>query len=137
MGGRCPGEWIRTALEYFSLEPLKIFWPAGRSRVVLRVHREPTLKQILMTNTLTALVAAATLVTAAAAVPTAADARCAGCEAPPGYVYDPAYAEPLPGSNCNWFRMPIYDVHGNMVSWRGRPVAFCSWLAGYRPWPLP
>ena len=99
-----------------------------------------------MTNTLTALVAAATLVTAAAAVPTAADARCAGClvgagelppEASPGYVRYPAYAEPLPGPNCNWFRMPIYDVHGNMVSWRGRPVAFCSWLAGYRRWPLP
>jgi hypothetical protein len=104
------------------------------------------LKEISMTNTLTALVAAATLATAAAAVPTTADARCAGClvgagelppEAPPGYVYYPAYAEPLPGSNCNWFRMPIYDVRGNMVGWRGRPMAFCSWLAGYRPWPLP
>ena len=99
-----------------------------------------------MTNTLTALVAAATLATTAAAVATTADARCAGClvgtgglppDAPPGYVYYPAYEEPLPGPNCNWFRMPIYDVHGNMVSWRGRPVAFCSWLAGYRPWPLP
>ena len=58
--------------------------------------------------------------------------RCA-----PGYVYYPAYGEPLPGPNCNWFRMPVYDVFGNMVGWRGRPVAFCSWLAGYRPWPLP
>jgi hypothetical protein len=111
-----------------------------------RIGREPTLEEISMTNTLTALVAAATLATAAAGVPTTANARCAGClvgigalppEAPPGYVYYPAYAEPLPGPNCNWFRMPIYDVHGNMVSWRGRPVAFCSWLAGYRPWPLP
>jgi hypothetical protein len=111
-----------------------------------RIGREPTLEEISMTNTLTALVAAATLATAAAGVPTTANARCAGClvgigalppEAPPGYVYYPAYAEPLPGPNCSWFRMPIYDVHGNMVSWRGRPVAFCSWLAGYRPWPLP
>jgi hypothetical protein len=32
-----------------------------------------------MTNTLTALVAAATLATAAAGVPTTANARCAGC----------------------------------------------------------
>jgi len=81
-----------------------------------------------MTKTLTALVAAATLATASAVVPTTPDA-------PPGYVYYPAYAEPLPGSNCNWFRMPVYDAAGNMVGWRGRPVAFCSWLAGFRPWP--
>src|SRR5262245_27080868 len=32
---------------------------------------------------------------------------------------------------------PADDAHGNMVGWRGRTVAFCSWLAGYRPWPLP
>jgi hypothetical protein len=31
--------------------------------------------------------------------------------------------------------MPVYDAYGNMVGWQGRPVAFCSWLAGYRPWP--
>jgi hypothetical protein len=55
--------------------------------------------------------------------------------APPGYVYYPAYGEPLPGSNCNWFRWPVYDAYGNMVGWRGRPVAFCSWLTGYRPYP--
>ena len=72
---------------------------------------------------------------------TTADARCVGCavgagerpgDAPPGYVSYPAYGEPLPGPNCSWFRMPIYDVYGNMVGWRGRPVAVCSWLAGYR-----
>jgi hypothetical protein len=77
-----------------------------------------------MTKTLTALVAAATLATASAVVPTTADARCVGCavragerppDAPPGYVYYPAYAEPLPGPNCNWFRMPVYDAAGNMV----------------------
>ena len=21
--------------------------------------------------------------------------------------------------NCNWFRMPVYDVYGNMVGWSG------------------
>ena len=60
----------------------------------------------------------------AAAVPTTADARCVGCavgagerpaDAPPGYVYYPAYGEPLPGPNCYWFRMPVYDTYGNMV----------------------
>ncbi|HEY6601178.1 MAG TPA: hypothetical protein VI009_05105 [Xanthobacteraceae bacterium] len=88
-----------------------------------------------MAKTLAALVAAATLAT----VPTTADARCIGCErtpeAPPGYVYYP-YGEPLPGPNCYWYRLPAYDPSGNMVGWRGRPAAFCSWLAGYRPWPL-
>jgi hypothetical protein len=107
---------------------------------------EPTLGKALMTKTLTALIAAASLASAISALPTTADARCPGCalgvgerppEAPAGYVYYPAYAEPLPGPNCNWYRLPVYDASGNMVGWRGRPVAFCSWLAGYRPWPLP
>jgi len=98
-----------------------------------------------MTKTLTALVAAATWATAAAVVPTTADARCVGCAvgageqpayAPPGYVYYPTYGEPLPGPNCYWYRIPVYDAYGNMVGWRGRPMAFCSWLAGFRPWPL-
>jgi hypothetical protein len=90
-----------------------------------------------MPKTFAAVVAAATLATAG--VPTSADARCIGCErppeAPPGYVYYP-YGEPLPGPNCYWYRLPVYDPYGNMIGWRGRPVAFCSWLAGYRPWPL-
>ena len=99
-----------------------------------------------MTKMLTALVAAASLAIAASAVPRPAEARCLGCaigagdrpaEAPPGFVYYPAYGEPLPGSNCYWYRLPVYDARGNMVGWRGRPVAFCSWLSGYRPWPLP
>jgi hypothetical protein len=105
---------------------------------------EPTLGEALMTKTLTALMAAATLASATSAVPTTAQERCVGCGiggpeypiAPPGYVYYPAYWEPLPGANCYWFRIPAYDAHGNMVGWRGRPEAFCSWLAGYRPWPL-
>ena len=55
---------------------------------------------------------------ATAAVPIAADARCPGCVgepppyAPPGYVYYPAYGGQLPGPNCNWFRMPVYDAYG-------------------------
>jgi hypothetical protein len=97
-----------------------------------------------MTKILAASVAAATLTVATAAVPTTAVARCVGCavgaserppEAPPGYVYYPGYGQQLPGPNCNWYRVPVYDTYGNMVGWRGRPVAFCSWLAGYRPWP--
>ena len=103
---------------------------------------EPVLEETVMTRTLTALIAAATLATATAAVPSTADARCVGCAvgdegpayAPPGYVFYP-YGEPLPGANCYWFRWPVYDAYGNMVGWRGRPVAFCSWLAGVRPWP--
>jgi hypothetical protein len=96
-----------------------------------------------MTKTLSALVAV-TFATAISAVPLPADARCVGCavgaserpaDAPPGYVYYPAYGEPLPGPNCYWYRMPVYDTYGKMVGWRGRPVAFCSWLAGFRPWP--
>jgi hypothetical protein len=108
---------------------------------------EPTFEETLgdsMTKTLTALIVVATLATATAAVPTTAQERCVGCGigapeypiAPPGYVYYPAYWEPLPGANCYWFRIPAYDAHGNMVGWRGRPEAFCSWLSGYRPWPL-
>jgi hypothetical protein len=120
-----------------------------RSRLLRRrfTYRkiEPTLKETPMTETLTALIAAATLATATAAVPTTAQERCIGCgigagdrppDAPPGYVSYP-YGEPLPGANCYWYRMPVYDLYGNMVGWRGRPVAFCSWVSGFRPWPLP
>ena len=97
-----------------------------------------------MTKTLSALVAAVTFATAVSAMRITADARCVGCavgaserpaDAPPGYVSYPAYGEPLPGPNCYWYRTPVYDTYGKMVGWRGRPVAFCSWLAGFRPWP--
>jgi hypothetical protein len=40
---------------------------------------EPTLKETLMTKTLTALIAVATLATATAAMPTTAQERCVGC----------------------------------------------------------
>src|SRR5262249_38008549 len=115
----------------------------------------PTLKETLMKKTLVALAAAATVATAIAATPTPADARCFGCAvgagvlggfvagaivgnavansqpayvaAPgPGYVVYPAYAAPLPGPGCYWTRMPVYDMYGNVVGWRGRPVAVCQ-----------
>jgi hypothetical protein len=92
-----------------------------------------------MTKTLTALVAAATLATSTYALPTPADARCVGCavgagerpaEAPPGYVYYP-YGEPLPGPNCYWYCMPVYDAYGNMVGWRASSgvLLLVSWLS--------
>ena len=96
--------------------------------------------ETLMTKTLAASIAAMTLAIATAAVPTAADARCPGCvgepppSAPPGYVYYSSYHEPLPAP-CNWYRIPVYDAHGNMVGWRGRPQAFCSWVGGFRSYP--
>jgi hypothetical protein len=103
------------------------------------VSKEPGAVQTLMTKTLTASIAAMTLATATAAVPTAADARCPGCvgepppSAPPGYVYYSSYHEPLPAP-CNWYRIPVYDGFGNMISWRVRPQAFCSWVGGFRPY---
>ncbi len=44
----------------------------------------------------------------------------------PGYIAYPAYAAPLPGPNCYWTRMPVYDRWGNVRGWRGRPVAVCQ-----------
>jgi hypothetical protein len=108
-----------------------------------------------MKTTLTALAAAAVLANAAVSTPTPADARCFGCAvgagvvgglvagaiigsaaanaarpayvAPgPGYIAYPAYAAALPGPNCYWTRMPVYDAYGNVVGWRGRPVAVCQ-----------
>jgi hypothetical protein len=107
-----------------------------------------------MQKTLTALAVAATLAIATATVPTTADARCFGCAvgvgvaagivtgaivgsaiansqpayvvAPgPGYMAYPGYAVALPGPNCYWTRMPVYDAYGRVVGWRGRPVAVC------------
>jgi hypothetical protein len=45
---------------------------------------------------------------------------------PPGYVVYSAYGAPLPGPRCYWTRQPVYDVYGNMVGWRGRPIAVCG-----------
>jgi hypothetical protein len=44
---------------------------------------------------------------------------------PPGYAYYPAYAEPVPGPDCYWARVPVYDAYGNVLSWRGRPRLVC------------
>jgi len=44
---------------------------------------------------------------------------------PAGYAYYPAYAQPVPGPDCYWARMPIYDPAGNVVGWRGRPRLVC------------
>jgi hypothetical protein len=41
-------------------------------------------------------------------------------------VVYPAYAAPLPGPGCYWTRMPVYDMYGNVIGWRGRPVAVCQ-----------
>ena len=106
-----------------------------------------------MKKTLTVLIAAATLAGAATSLPTPADARCYGCAlgaglvggfvagaivgsaaaarpayvvAPaPGYIVYSGYAAPLPGPSCYWTRMPVYDAYGNVIGWRGRPVAVC------------
>jgi hypothetical protein len=117
---------------------------------------QPAPKETLMKKTLTALVAAAGVAVAlTAASPTPADARCYGCgvgagllggfvagaivgsavaNAQPAYVVAPApgyvvysgYAAPLPGPSCFWTRRPVYDAYGNLVGWRGRPVAVCQ-----------
>jgi hypothetical protein len=113
------------------------------------------LKEMLMKKTLAAFAVAGTVATALAATPTPADAGCwGGCAvgagiagfvagaivgnavanaAPPayvagpapGYVVYPAYAAPLPGPRCYWTRQPVYDMYGNVVGWRGRPIAVC------------
>ena len=44
---------------------------------------------------------------------------------PPGWAYYPAYGEPVPGPDCYWARMPVYDPAGNVVGWRGRPRLVC------------
>jgi hypothetical protein len=115
----------------------------------------PAIKETLMKKTLVALMTAATIAVATAASPTPADARCYGCGvgaglvggfvagaivgsalagprpayvvAPaPGYVVYTGYAAPLPGPSCYWTRMPVYDAYGNVIGWRGRPVAVCQ-----------
>ena len=98
-----------------------------------------------MKKTLAALAAAATVATAIAATPTPADARCWGCAVGAGVLggfvagaivgtavanSQPAYvAAPGPGYvvyPAYWARMPVDDMDGNVVGWRGRPVAVCQ-----------
>jgi hypothetical protein len=63
---------------------------------------------------------------AATAVPNAAPAPAYVAGPAPGYVVYPAYAAPLPGPRCYWTRQPVYDMYGNVVGWRGRPIAVCQ-----------
>lgn len=43
----------------------------------------------------------------------------------PGYVSYYGHPEPLPGASCYWTRMPVHDFKGQIIGWRGRPVAVC------------
>lgn len=43
----------------------------------------------------------------------------------PGYIVYSGYAAALPGPNCYWTRMPIFDPSNKVIGWRGRPVAVC------------
>jgi hypothetical protein len=43
----------------------------------------------------------------------------------PGYIRYAESTAPLPGPNCYWTRMPVYDLANALVGWRGRPVAVC------------
>jgi hypothetical protein len=43
----------------------------------------------------------------------------------PGYIAYPKYAAALPAPTCYWTRIPVYDSQGNVIGWRGRPVAVC------------
>jgi H+/Cl- antiporter ClcA len=107
----------------------------------------------LMNKTLTALLAAATVAASLAGSATTASAQRGGAFAAgligglaagaivgsaiansrpayvvapgPGYAVYPGYAAVLPGPGCYWTRMPVYDVYGNVIGWRGRPVAVC------------
>jgi len=106
---------------------------------------KPALKETLMKKTLTALLAATTIAVSLAATPTPASAGSGGAFAAglfgglvggaiigsalarpyPGYVvYSGAYASPPP-PGCYWTRQPVYDAVGNVIGWRGRPVAVC------------
>jgi hypothetical protein len=89
---------------------------------------------------LTALVAAASLtagtaaslgagmvdVTGAIVVDPSAAGRPAYLAAPrPGYIVYSGHDAALPGPDCYWTRMPIYDAGRNVIGWRGSPVAVC------------
>ena len=86
-----------------------------------------------MNKALTTLVAAATLAGSLAATATTASAQGRGFL--PGLIVggivggaivgatQPRYYAP---ANCYWTRQPIYDVYGNVIGWRGRPVQVCQ-----------
>jgi hypothetical protein len=43
----------------------------------------------------------------------------------PDYIAYADDAAPLPGPNCYWTRVPVYDAEHTVVGWRGRPLAVC------------
>jgi hypothetical protein len=43
----------------------------------------------------------------------------------PGYIVYSGYNAALPGSSCYWTRMPMYGPTGDVIGWRGHPVAVC------------
>jgi len=108
-------EWIRRALrgEYFSVEPLN-FWPTPLACVVLRAYAASGRSRDFHDEHAHRSGCGRDPATEAAAVPTTADARCAGCLLGAGEL--PPEAPPatctirLRGTasraNCNWFRMP-------------------------------
>src|SRR5262249_5050300 len=54
------------------------------------------------------------------------DARPAYLRAPePDYIVYSGYSAALPEANCYWTRMPVYNANGDVIGWRGRPVAVC------------
>jgi hypothetical protein len=42
-----------------------------------------------------------------------------------GYIVYSDNTEALPGPNCYWTRMPIYDDDHGVIAWRGQPLAVC------------
>lgn len=43
----------------------------------------------------------------------------------PGYIDYAHHDAAVPAPGCRWTRLPIYDAEGEVVGWRGRPVAVC------------
>jgi hypothetical protein len=73
-----------------------------------RARRLPALKENLMKKTLTAFVAAATMASAIAAMPTAADARCDGCAIGAGVVGGLVAGAIIGGAVANARPAPVY-----------------------------
>jgi hypothetical protein len=44
---------------------------------------------------------------------------------PRGYVVYRDYDEPVYGDGCYWAAQPVYDRHGRIVGYTGRPVQVC------------
>jgi hypothetical protein len=112
-------------------------------------------EESIMKRTVTALVAAATLVGALAVSVSDADAQwrrrgwgwgpgvAAGiiggaiitgailASRPRGYVVYEGYGQPVYRSGCYWASQPVYDRFGRVVGYTGEPVQVCP---GYAPY---